>query len=102
MTVTDKPGSVAEMCSLTSSAGVSINQIVVERQFCENILNIEVLNTCTSFFAQTVTVVISPFQLKVICETRDYEHTEKFKKILRDYYGRVKFNDPTLKCAVVE
>ncbi|KAG4065507.1 hypothetical protein HA402_013277 [Bradysia odoriphaga] len=81
VTVSDKPGSLTELCSLTSAAGVSITQLVQERQFCKSIHNIE---------------------LKVICETRDYEHTEYFKKLLHEHYGQVEFNDSPLKCVTME
>lgn len=40
--VSDKPGSLAALCTLTSSAGVSIIEIVQERQFMPDIHNIEV------------------------------------------------------------
>ncbi|KAJ6634254.1 L-threonine dehydratase catabolic TdcB [Pseudolycoriella hygida] len=71
----NKPGSIAALCSLTSSAGVSVVEIVQERLFMKDIHHIK---------------------LKLICETRDWDHAEKFKKVVRKHYESATFDDLAL------
>lgn len=35
-------------------------------------------------------------QVKIVCETRDWEHSEELKKILTENYKNVKFADAPL------
>ncbi|XP_037051257.1 L-threonine ammonia-lyase-like [Bradysia coprophila] len=74
-TVSDRPGGISDLCKLMASVGVSIKDIMHERAFIRDIYSVEV---------------------KVICETRDWAHTEELRKLLTDNYTRVIFSDVPL------
>ncbi|KAK7793991.1 hypothetical protein R5R35_003955 [Gryllus longicercus] len=69
VTVSDRPGGIAELCRLMSSIGVSIKDIVHERAWIKSdIFSVEV---------------------KVVCETRDMEHALLLKEKLHQNYQHV-------------
>ncbi|XP_017778881.1 PREDICTED: L-threonine ammonia-lyase isoform X2 [Nicrophorus vespilloides] len=73
VTVSDRPGGISELCKLISSIGVSIKDILHERAW--------------------VTYDVFSVEVKVMCETRDYEHAIKLKKLLSSMYKKVEFID---------
>lgn len=78
VTVSDRPGGIAELCKLISSIGVSIKDVLHERAWV----------TCDVFSVE----------VKVVCETRDYEHAQELKCLLNSVYRKVNFVDfPTEK-----
>jgi len=72
VTVSDRPGGIAELCRLLALTGVSIKDIMHERAWLKDIYSVEV---------------------KVVCETRDWEHSEELRKVLLSNYENVTFND---------
>ncbi|XP_052863075.1 L-threonine ammonia-lyase [Anopheles cruzii] len=72
VTVSDGPGGVAKLCNLMADLGVSIKDIMHERAFIRDIHHVEV---------------------KVICETRDWEHSQEMRKSLQTAYDKVQFYD---------
>ncbi|KZC06262.1 L-threonine dehydratase catabolic TdcB, partial [Dufourea novaeangliae] len=71
VTVTDRPGGIAELCRMLASIGVSIKDIMHERAWImSDIFSVDV---------------------KVVCETRDREHAEQLKNMLHQNYQRVVF-----------
>lgn len=75
VTVGDRPGGISELCALLAKLGVSIKDVMHERAFLNDIHSVVV---------------------KVVCETRDWEHSEEMRKALQDKYKRVEFNDVPL------
>ncbi|XP_044728786.1 L-threonine ammonia-lyase [Chrysoperla carnea] len=69
VTVSDRPGGIAELCRILSSIGVSIKDIMHERAWVK-----------TDVFSVDV---------KVVCETRDEEHVQELMKVLTDKYKNV-------------
>ncbi|KAJ9576257.1 hypothetical protein L9F63_006856, partial [Diploptera punctata] len=73
VTVSDRPGGIAELCKLMASIGVSIKDIMHERAWLQSdIFSVEV---------------------KVICETRDLQHSNILKETLHKHYKRVIFGE---------
>lgn len=72
VTVSDRPGGVSELCGILAKLGVSIKDIMHERAFLRDIHSVDV---------------------KVVCETRDWEHSEELRRTLLEKYKRVSFND---------
>ncbi|KAK9293948.1 hypothetical protein QLX08_011246 [Tetragonisca angustula] len=71
VTVSDRPGGIAELCRMLASIGVSIKDIMHERAWImSDIFSVDV---------------------KVVCETRDREHAEQLKNMLHQSYQRVVF-----------
>lgn len=35
--------------------------------------------------------------MKVVCETRDWDHSEEFKKIIKQKYEHASFNDVSMR-----
>lgn len=71
VTVSDRPGGIAELCKMLASIGVSIKDIMHERAWImSDIFSVDV---------------------KVVCETRDKEHAEQLKNMLHQNYQRVVF-----------
>lgn len=69
--VSDRPGGIAELCTLLASIGVSIKDIIHERAWImSDIFSVDV---------------------KVVCETRDAEHAQQLKMILNKNYSKVIF-----------
>jgi threonine dehydratase len=73
--VSDRPGGMAELCKLLAKLGVSIKDIMHERAWIKDIFTVGV---------------------KVVCETRDWEHSELLRKTLHDNLYDVVFNDVPL------
>ncbi|XP_011149389.1 uncharacterized protein LOC105189156 isoform X2 [Harpegnathos saltator] len=71
VTVSDRPGGIAELCKALASIGVSIKDIMHERAWI-----------MSDLFSVDV---------KVVCETRDREHAEQLKNLLCQNYNRVVF-----------
>jgi threonine dehydratase len=71
-TVSDGPGGISKLCKILADLGVSIKDIMHERAFLRDIHSVEV---------------------KVICETRDWEHAQQMRKVLNEKYSNVVFND---------
>lgn len=72
VTVSDRPGGIAELCKLTSSCGVSIKDIMHERAWLKDIYSVNV---------------------KIVCETSDWENSQELKKLLVKNYKNVQFYD---------
>ncbi|CAL7951034.1 unnamed protein product [Xylocopa violacea] len=71
VTVSDRPGGIAELCRKLANIGVSIKDIMHERAWImSDIFSVEV---------------------KVVCETRDRDHAEQLKNMLYQNYQRVVF-----------
>lgn len=75
VTVSDRPGGISELCKTMASVGVSIKDIMHERAWIRDIYSVEV---------------------KVVCETRDWEHSKELRQVLRRAYRQVVFNDVPL------
>lgn len=75
VTVGDRPGGIAELCALLAKLGVSIKDVMHERAFLNDIHSVSV---------------------KVVCETRDWEHSQEMRKALHEKYKKVEFNDVPL------
>ncbi|XP_029046705.2 L-threonine ammonia-lyase [Osmia bicornis bicornis] len=71
VTVSDRPGGIAELCKMLASIGVSIKDIMHERAW--------------------IMADIFSVDVKVVCETRDREHSEQLKNMLHQNYQRVVF-----------
>nr|CAD7413449.1 unnamed protein product [Timema poppensis] len=71
VTVSDRPGGIAELCRLLSSLGVSIKDIMHERAWIQS--------------------DIFSVKVKVVCETRDMSHANQLKQLLYDNYNTVSF-----------
>ncbi|CAF2579419.1 unnamed protein product [Rotaria sp. Silwood2] len=69
--VSDRPGSLAQMCKLFSTAGASVKDIYHERAWLKS-----------DMFS---------VQIQVVLEVRDSEHAEEVKKIISENYDDVKF-----------
>ncbi|XP_012275982.1 uncharacterized protein LOC105697329 isoform X2 [Orussus abietinus] len=71
VTVSDRPGGIAELCRMLAEIGVSIKDIMHERAWImSDIFSVEV---------------------KVVCETRDSVHSEELRKMLHRNYRKVVF-----------
>uniref|UniRef100_A0A0A9XU89 L-serine deaminase n=2 Tax=Lygus hesperus TaxID=30085 RepID=A0A0A9XU89_LYGHE len=73
VTVSDRPGGIADLCQLVSETGVSIKDIMHERAW--------------------ITSDVFSVQVTVVCEAMDKEHSNRLKKILMDSYKSVVFGD---------
>lgn len=76
LTVSDRPGSLAQMCKLFSSAGASVKDIYHERAWLKS-----------DMFS---------VQIQVVLEVRDSDHADEVTKIISENYDQVKFNQDTL------
>lgn len=72
-TVSDRPGGISELCKLICSIGVSIKDVIHERAW--------------------VTSDVFSVEVKVVCETRDYEHSLELRELLFKNYKKVKFEN---------
>ncbi|XP_059615789.1 L-threonine dehydratase catabolic TdcB-like [Phlebotomus argentipes] len=72
VTVSDRPGGISELCRELAALGVSIKDIMHERAWLRDIYSVEV---------------------KVVCETSDWAHSELLRKTLTEKYSHVVFND---------
>lgn len=71
VTVSDRPGGIAELCRMLAEIGVSIKDIMHERAWImSDIFSVEV---------------------KVVCETRDINHARELQELLYKNYRRVIF-----------
>ncbi|KAL0268337.1 UNVERIFIED_CONTAM: hypothetical protein PYX00_010316 [Menopon gallinae] len=78
--VSDRPGGIAELCRLLADKGVSIKDMMHDRAWLTN-----------DVFSVNV---------KVICETRDLEHSRDIIKTLHEKYEKVHFaHIPNLQIA---
>ncbi|XP_026742969.1 uncharacterized protein LOC113506708 isoform X1 [Trichoplusia ni] len=66
VTVSDRPGGIAELCKLISSTGVSIKDIIQERAWVHG--------------------DIFSVRVKVVCETRGPEHLEELRAVIATTY----------------
>ncbi|KAJ4439624.1 hypothetical protein ANN_07752 [Periplaneta americana] len=73
VTVSDRPGGIAELCRLMASIGVSIKDIMHERAWIQS--------------------DIFSVKVKVVCETRDIEHSNILKDMLYTHYKKVIFGE---------
>lgn len=72
VTVSDRPGGISELCRLIGSIGVSIKDVIHERAWvASDVFSVEV---------------------KVVCETRDLQHTLQLRDTLCSRYKKVKFD----------
>lgn len=71
VTVSDRPGGIAELTRLLANLGVSIKDILHERAWLKSdIFSVEV---------------------RVMCETRDLEHAIELERALKENYSQVHF-----------
>lgn len=75
VTVSDRPGGIAELCATLAAVGVSIKDLMHERAWISDIHSVEV---------------------KVVCETRDWAHSQEMRTVLLNKYDKVVFNDVPL------
>lgn len=97
VTVSDRPGGIAELCKLISSIGVSIKDVLHERAWVTcDVFSVEVSTYC---LIRLFNLKFLRFlKVKVVCETRDYEHAQELKCLLNSVYRKVNFVDfPTEK-----
>ncbi|XP_076268990.1 serine racemase isoform X2 [Rhynchophorus ferrugineus] len=73
VTVSDRPGGISELCKLFGSIGVSIKDVIHERAW--------------------VTSDVFSVEVKVVCETRDYNHSMELRELLCSKYKIVKFEN---------
>ncbi|XP_047102892.1 L-threonine ammonia-lyase [Schistocerca piceifrons] len=73
VTVTDRPGGIAELCRIMAKLGVSIKDIMHERAWIKS---------------DIFSVVV-----KVVCETRDMQHASQLRETLYKNYEKVVFGD---------
>lgn len=98
VTLDDCPGGIAQLCRFLADVGVSIKDIMHERAWLKDIYSVEV----THNFMMLRTIVFGFFmalfllQVKVVCETRDWEHAQELRSVLLDNYRFVVFNDTPL------
>lgn len=71
--LSDRPGGIAELCTILASVGVSIKDIMHERAW--------------------VTRDVFSVKVKVMCETRDMDHVKILKDVLNQNYNIVNFGD---------
>mgnify|MGYP003574266398 CR=1 FL=1 len=71
VTVSDRPGGIAELTKLIASIGVSLKDIFHERAWLKSDI----------FSVQT----------KCVVETRDQEHAQELERLLRSHYSHVAF-----------
>lgn len=71
--VSDRPGGIAELCKLCAELGVSIKDILHERAW--------------------ITSDVFSVKVKIVCETRDMDHTQELKKALLANYKNVSFGE---------
>ncbi|XP_054288339.1 L-threonine ammonia-lyase-like [Macrosteles quadrilineatus] len=69
----DRPGGIAELCRLLADTGVSIKDILHERAW--------------------ITYDVFSVKVKIVCESRDLEHTKHLMKVLKERYRSVNFGD---------
>lgn len=81
VTVSDRPGGISELCKTLATVGVSIKDVMHERAWIRDIYSVEV---------------------KVVCETRDWEHTKELRRVLCSHYRSVIFNDVPLAINLIE
>ncbi|KAL1501506.1 hypothetical protein ABEB36_006815 [Hypothenemus hampei] len=73
VTVSDRPGGIAELCKLVCSIGVSIKDIIHERAWVtSDVFSVEVI---------------------VVCETRDYTHSVELHNLLQEKYKNFVFEN---------
>ena len=76
VTVYDSPSNgIEHLCKILSDIGVCIKDIMQERAFLRDIHFVEV---------------------KVVCETRDYEHDQQMRAVLQENYKNVVFKNSSL------
>lgn len=73
VTVSDRPGGIADLCQIVSATGVSIKDIMHERAW--------------------ITSDVFSVQVTVVCETMDKEHSNRLKNVLTENYKSVVFGD---------
>ncbi|CAH0551002.1 unnamed protein product [Brassicogethes aeneus] len=73
VTVSDRPGGISELCKLIGSIGVSIKDVIHERAW--------------------VTSDVFSVEVKVVCETRDYNHSVELRDLLYSRYKKVRFDN---------
>lgn len=98
VTVSDRPGGISELCKLISSLGVSIKDVIHERAWvASDVFSVEVRQLIKNF---TPLLIFFLFQVKVVCETRDYAHGIELRDMLNSRYKRVKFDSVPLRNTV--
>lgn len=70
VTISDKLDSIAQLCRLIASIGVSITKLEFERTW----------------------IMIDVFSMicKAVCETKDYDHALELEKLLKQHYADVR------------
>lgn len=79
VTISDRPGGLAEISQELAALGVSIKDIVHERAWLHDVYEAKV---------------------KIVCETSDWAQSRKLKRILTEKYNNVIFSDTPM--AIVE
>ncbi|XP_055699852.1 L-threonine ammonia-lyase-like [Phlebotomus papatasi] len=79
VTISDRPGGLADICQELATLGVSVKDIVHERAWLHDVYEA---------------------QVKIVCETSDWAQSQELKKILSEKYNNVIFSDTPM--AIVE
>lgn len=93
--VSDRPGGISDLCRLMADLGVSVKDIVHDRAWLTNdLFSVKVQNfyKLVPYCVQTA-LLFHSFQVKVICETRDLDHSKQLIEVLKQNYDRVTFED---------
>lgn len=97
VTLDDCPGGIADLCKILAEIGVTIKDIMHERAWLKDIYSVEV--SPVDFISYRILVIrlkFFNFQVKVVCETRDWEHAKELRSTLSKKYRDVVFNDTPL------
>lgn len=90
VTVTDRPGGIAELAKHLYKVGASIKDIIHERAWLKNdIFSVEV--TSIAICIQGWVLIPNLSQVVCVVETRDAEHAAEMVKMLRENYAQVTF-----------
>jgi threonine dehydratase len=92
VTVSDRPGGVASLCKLLADTGVSIKDIMHERDWLKDIFQVEVSFSWVNINEKCLKLYFIQ-KVKVVCETRDWMHAEELRKLLLANYSYVVFSD---------
>lgn len=87
----DRPGGIAELCRCLADVGVTIKDIMHERAWLKDIYSVEVSDQ--SIVSKYLMTIENVLQVKVVCETRDWEHFKELRQVLLENYRSVDFND---------
>lgn len=91
----------AKLCELLANFDVSIKDITHERVWLEDNYKVEVIAIVIHLEYHVVGVdewlkLKFPLQIRVVCETRDWEHAQVLRNALYENYNDIIFSDTQL------